>query len=113
MGTLPVGARLLISSPRRIDEEIRRLERGATLSTAALRERLATQAGAEACCPLTAGIFLRIVAEAAWDELQDGASPDSVTPFWRVVEPRSPLAKKLRCGPDFIAAMRAREDATA
>jgi hypothetical protein len=35
--------------------------------------------------------------------------PAQITPFWRVIEPKSALAKKLTCGPEFIEEMRAAE----
>jgi hypothetical protein len=34
---------------------------------------------------------------------------DEPTPFWRVIAPDSPLARKLSCGPDFIRYRRALE----
>jgi hypothetical protein len=30
-----------------------------------------------------------------------------VAPFWRVIEPDAPLAKELRCGPQWIVQQRA------
>ncbi len=36
------------------------------------------------------------------------AMPD-VAPFWRTIEPESPLAGKLSCGRDWVAARRAAE----
>lgn len=77
----------------------------------ALRLALAKDRGAEATCPLTTSIFLRIAAEAAWDEMEAGAALANITPFWRVVDPKSDLAKKLRCGPDWIAHQREMEAA--
>ena len=73
---------------------------------------LARVHGADRTCPLTTGIFLRIVAEAAWEELQAGADPGAITPFWRVIAPDSSLARKLACGTDFIAGMRLYEQAS-
>ena len=49
------------------------------------------------------------VAEAAWDDLQDGVPIDRVVPFWRAIEPDSPIARRLRCGADWIRAMRESE----
>ena len=40
---------------------------------------------------------------------QHKGSKTSITPFWRVVNPRSDLAKKLACGPAFIQKMRTLE----
>jgi hypothetical protein len=55
--------------------------------------------------------LLHVVAEAAWDEGQAGARAAEVAPFWRVIAPDAPLAKKLRCGPQWIAQQRAAESA--
>ncbi len=55
---------------------------------------------------LTAGIFLRIAAELAWEQHQSGRPLDQITPFWRVIEPKAPLAKKLACGIAFLTRQR-------
>lgn len=80
------------------------------MEVAELRRRLAEKHGADGCCPLTVGIFLRIVAEHAWDELSAGKSLEKVAPFWRVVDPKSPLAKKLRAGAEWIRLQRLAEE---
>jgi hypothetical protein len=54
---------------------------------------------ADATCPVSTSFFLRTVAEAAWDELEGGKSTSEVAPFWRVVDPKSPLAKAARGQP--------------
>ena len=64
---------------------------------------------ADFTCPLTAGIFLRIAAELAWEQHQAGKSLTAITPFWRIVDAKSPAAKKLACGVDFIVKQRRRE----
>ena len=70
---------------------------------------LAKLHGADATCPVSTAIFLRIVAEAAWDEIESGVPVSEVAPFWRVVDPKSPLAKKLRSGGAWIEQQRAAE----
>lgn len=108
-GGIPVGGRLFIASPTLIDQTIRKVRRGRTQSVAAMRDALAREHHADATCPLTTGIFLRIVAERALDQLRDGAAMSRITPFWRVIEPASPLARKLSCGAQFIRDRRADE----
>ena len=44
----------------------------------------------------------RIAAEAALEEIAQGKSVADVTPFWRVIDEKSPVAKRLPCGPEFI-----------
>jgi len=51
---------------------------------------------------VTTGIFLIIVAEANFEKLQQGQTISSITPFWRVIEPNSILAKKLTFGQEFL-----------
>jgi len=42
------------------------------------------------------------VAEANYEKLQKGKPFEEITPFWRVIEPNSALAKKLTFGQDFL-----------
>lgn len=104
---VPAGARLLISNPREIETFLRdKLPRGRTLSVQQLRRELAAHHGADAACPVSTSIFLRTVAENAWDQVEAGAPLSQVAPFWRVVEPGSPLARKLRADPAWITLQR-------
>ena len=107
------GSVLYVSTPRRLDAELRTVPPGTTITVAELRERLAAVNDADATCPTTTAIFLRIVAEAALEQHAAGAPLDEVTPFWRVVDPDSALARKLGCGPGFIERQRARESTPA
>ncbi|MDM4766607.1 hypothetical protein [Pelomonas sp. SE-A7] len=107
---IPAGGRMLVSSPRELQAYLRRaLRPGMTLDLPEVRARLARKHGADGTCPMSTSIFLRIVAEHAWDQLEAGTPIDRVTPFWRVVDPASPLALKLRAGPQWIAQQRAAE----
>ncbi|MCC5928875.1 MAG: hypothetical protein JJU28_06490 [Cyclobacteriaceae bacterium] len=65
--------------------------------------------GADYTCPVTTGIFLRIVAEAAYEELQNGKNQEEIIPFWRVIDPKSALAKKLSFGQELLLEMREKE----
>lgn len=103
------GDKMLIPTPGLVQAEIDGLKVGESLRAAELRERLAAGHGADFACPLTTGIFLRIVCEAAWDEHLSGAPLESVTPFWRAVDVKSAMAKKLACGVDFVVKMRESE----
>ncbi len=103
------GDRMLIPTPGLIKAEIDRLGSGQSISPVEMRARLSTEHSTDFACPMTTGIFLRIVSEAAWDEHLMGASLETVTPFWRAVDPKSPLAKKLACGLEFVVQMRKSE----
>jgi hypothetical protein len=108
---IPAGSTLFVATPGLLADRIAAIPEGETLEVRALRDALARAHDADATCPVTTGLFLRIVAEAAWDDLQDGTPVDRIIPFWRVIDPASPVAARLRCGPEWIRAMRAREAA--
>ena len=103
---LRAGQRLFVASPPLLDARIRAVPRGETLDPAALRADLALAHGADATCPTSTGLFLRIVAERALEREAAGEEP---TPFWRVIAPEAPLARKLSCGPDALRHRRALE----
>ena len=68
-----------------------------------MRDDLAKKYQANKTCPVTTGIFLRIVSEASYEEYDNGIDLNAITPFWRMVNPNSKLARKLACGIDFIS----------
>lgn len=109
---VPAGSRLLISCPLELEHYLRtQVPPGETKALQQMRRELATLHGADATCPVSTSIFLRTVAEAAWDDIEAGTPATEVAPFWRVVEPGSPLAKKLRAGSAWIEQQRAAEQA--
>jgi hypothetical protein len=97
------GNTMLISSPGEIANYLSRIPPGETRTMDRLRNELARKAGANAMCPVTTAIYLRVVAEVALTDLAEGRRLDEVVPFWRVVTPDSKVAKKLSCGPDHVA----------
>lgn len=103
------GQKMLIPTPRLIDEYIRRIPKGTIVEATTLRNDLALEQGAEVTCPLTTGIFLRIVAEAAYEEYQKGKLVRKITPVWRVIDEGSNTAKKLTFGINFLKEQRAKE----
>lgn len=104
---VPAGSRLLISCPLEIEGWLRNhVPPGETRVVQQMRRELAALHGADAACPVSTAIFLRTVAEAAWDAIEAGVPVTAVAPFWRVVEPGSPLAKKLRAGSEWIRRQR-------
>jgi hypothetical protein len=107
---IPAGAMMFISTPKIIDEYIRHIPKGKAVSVKTLRNDLAIENGAEYTCPLTTGIFLRVVAEANYEKYLQSNSLAGITPFWRVIEPNSILAKKLSFGTKFIIEQRKSED---
>lgn len=109
---VPAGAQLLISSPQEIARFLsERTSAGQTLSIQQLRRELAAAHRADATCPVSTSIFLRTVSAFSWEQVEAGRPVAEVAPFWRVVEPESPLARRLPCGPDWIRQQRAAEQA--
>ncbi len=108
---MPEGSRMMIASPEIIDRYVRNLSPGQCITPKQLRADLADSNQAEHTCPVTTGIFLRVVAEAAWEQHLSGVPEKAITPFWRVIEPDSPLAGKLACGREFIRTQRTSEKA--
>lgn len=104
---MPAGAMMHISTPQAINHFVQQIPYGQTLTVAQMRDQIAKLNGADCTCPLTTGIFLRIVAEAAFEAMQKGDS--NPTPFWRVIEPDSKLAKKLSFDVNLISQKRAQE----
>jgi hypothetical protein len=103
---VPAGALMLISSPQEIARHLASVPRGKTMPMQSFRHSLAKQHGCDAACPVSTAIFLKIVAEYAWEQLQAGTPPAEVPPFWRVIDPKTPLAKKLSFDTDWIRLQR-------
>ena len=99
---IPAGSNMFIATPKIIDMYIQEIGVGKRVDTKTLRKDLAIAHNADYTCPVTTGIFLRIVAEANYEKLQQGKNVEEITPFWRVIEPNSVLAKKLTFGQDFL-----------
>ena len=87
---------MLIAKPLDVDSLIRKTGRGKLVTISQIRERLAADNGADVTCPLTTGIFIRIVAEAAEEDLRNGKK--RITPYWRVVRDDGSLIEKFPGG---------------
>lgn len=107
-GGIPAYTDFLISTPEEIDRYIREIPPGEKRTTDDLKHDIALRHGVNFMCPLTAGIFLRIVAERAYEKLQAGEPKASVCPFWRVIS--SSLAKKLSFGPEELMRLQQEEE---
>jgi ABC-type uncharacterized transport system ATPase subunit len=99
---IPAGSTMFIATPKLIDQYIKEIGVGKRINIKTLRKDLALAHNADYTCPVTTGIFLRIVAEANYEKLQQGERLEEITPFWRVIEANSTLAKKLTFGQEFL-----------
>jgi hypothetical protein len=103
------GQMMLIPTPKLVDAYIRQIPKGKHVDAETIRRDLAAEYHAEATCPLTTGIFIRIAAEAAYEEYEKGKPVSKITPFWRVISEKSPAAKKLTFGTKFLKEQRKKE----
>lgn len=106
------GEIMLVPTSRLIDDFIRAIPQGAQMDVPTLRKTLAREHGTEVTCPIYTGYHLRTVAEAAHEALENGGSLADITPFWRVLDARTPTTRKLSFGAGFVAEQRRREGLT-
>jgi hypothetical protein len=100
------GKSMLYPSPRVVNEAIRALPEGATITPKELRALLAERYDTYYTCPVTTTNSLRVVAEAANEAVAAGASLDEVTPVWRSMEAGAPAWRKLSFDPSYLQARR-------
>jgi len=91
----PVGM-MLIASPTWVEEYLISIPEGEVRTMNQMRQGLAERAKADYTCPMTTGIFLRMVAEAAQYERQHGMPVKA--PWWRVVTNDGSLNPRLPGG---------------
>ena len=104
---VPAGGMMLIPTPRQVDDYIRTIPKGASKTQRDMGDDLAKAAGADITCPMCTGMFLRISAEAAHEEMVAGKK--MVTPFWRIIPPKALVRKKLTFGDAIVDEMRKEE----
>ena len=88
--------RMLIPTPKLVDNLIRKVPKGKLLTVSELRRKLAADFTVDVTCPLTTGIFVRIAAEAAEEDRTNGAR--RITPYWRVIKDDGRLNPKFPGG---------------
>lgn len=106
---IPEGSKMLIATPKVIDDYVRQIPKGKHSSLQQMRKDLSAEFNAEYTCPITSGIFLRIASELAYQQYESGTPIKKITPFWRMIDKKAPLAKKLSFGYDFVAEQRKKE----
>lgn len=82
------GTRMFFAPPIDYDEIMRRVPKGKLLTVSQIREYLAKKNNADFTDPMTAGIFINIVAWASYQRNED------VTPYWRVLKSDGELNSK-------------------
>jgi hypothetical protein len=99
---------MLIPTVEMVADKIAAVPSGKRGDLAVVRDELAREAGAEATCPVTVQRHIRAIAQAS---VAAFGSNGQVTPFWRVVDPDKPNARRLAGGADFIRARQSEETA--
>ena len=103
------GQTLYVANPKIVDQYVRAIPAGQTRSIVQMREDLARSRDADATCPVSTAIFLRISAQAAIDEMEGGRSKGDVSPFWRVLRASDRITSKLSIDRQWIDTQRALE----
>ena len=98
---ISAGEKMLISSPEKISEFIFKIPKGSFFTIKELRRELALKAGADNTCPVTTGIFLRMAIEQNKDDVK--------FPYWRVIDEKHPVVKKLKLDENQIKKRRVDE----
>ena len=108
---IKAGQRMLVATPQIVDTYIRKIPYGETRSIERMRRELARRRRCDASCPVSTAIFIRISAQAAIDAINEGASTESVSPFWRLLTSRDKISKKLSIDPQWLDLQRSSEQA--
>jgi hypothetical protein len=103
------GEIMLVPTATLVDAFIRTIPEGTSMDVPTLRSKLARRHKAQVTCPITTGFHLRTVAEAAWEEHRRGVPLSRITPFWRVLDARTPTTAKLSFGAAVVSRRRAAE----
>ena len=96
------GQTMLVATPLMVDAYIRDIPHGETKTIPDMRDDLASREGCDGTCPMSTSIFVRMVAEAALEDISDGKTVSEVSPFWRMITSKDKIAKKLDIDPAWI-----------
>ena len=102
------GSKMLIPTPLMIQEYINQIESGKVSEIETMRNDLAIENSADFTCPMTTGIFLKIVAEYNYEKLNQKRV--DICPFWRIIDPNSKFSERLSFDKNLIASKRNKED---
>lgn len=79
-----IGDTVVIPAPIEVDEIMKKIPKGKLVTINQIREKLAQKHGATFGCPITTGIFARIAAEVADEDVREGKK--DITPYWRTLK---------------------------
>jgi alkylated DNA nucleotide flippase Atl1 len=90
------GKMVLVPTPKLVDAVIRKVPKGKLITAGQIRAKLAADFKADSTCPLTTGIFLRIISE--YTEEQRSKGEKQLSPYWRVLKDDGKLNAKFPGG---------------
>lgn len=82
------GEKMFLAPPLYYDEVMKRIPKGKLITLKDIREYFAKKYETDFTCPMTAGIFVNIVAWASYQRKEDK------TPFWRTLKTNGELNPK-------------------
>jgi len=100
------GQMMFVGTPMIVDAYIRSIPHGEIRTIRALRNELARRNKCDASWPVSTSIFIRMVAEASIEELNEGKNVNDVAPFWRLLTSEDKITKKLSIDPDWVDTQR-------
>ncbi len=99
---IPADSLMLVATPKLVDDYMKQVPKGHHVDMKTLRKDLASDFHADNSCPLSTAIFVRVAAEAAFEQYKLGKNLSEITPFWRVIAPGSKMAARLTFSEDFL-----------
>lgn len=96
------GQKLFVATPKIVDDYIRKIPYGETRTIERMRRELARRRKGDATCPVSSSIFIRISAQAAIDDLENGKTTEEITPFWRLLTSKDKITKKLNIDHEWV-----------
>ena len=94
------GGAMVVSSPKEVDDYVRKIAPGEVATLEDLRRALARAHQVATACPVSTAIFANLSARAAEEARALGADPETLTPWWRLVKKGGFLNPKLPGGVD-------------
>lgn len=87
---------MLIPKPLDVDALIREVKKGRLVTRKEIGDRLSRDFNTDSTCPITTGIFIRIISETAEEDFEKGKK--TITPYWRIVGNDGSLNEKFPGG---------------
>ncbi len=106
---IPENSMMLVATPKIFEDYIRAIPFGQSVNLKQIRTDLAREFIADHTCQVTTGMFVRIVAEATYEQFLQGLPEEQLTPVWRVIDAKSSVAKKISFPLEWILERRLRE----